>query len=157
MRGARELCGLGVLGHVLAFSLRPPAGRIPALAAMLLAVGLLHFRLPPWQQAYWRSKDPKRFVLDEVAGYLVIPILFPYGTLWQVALWGFLIFRVLDVIKIPPGHQIDRDWTGAWGILLDDIVSGLYTVGCLFALKWIGPHSGLEWLLISGFQPPPGS
>jgi len=116
----------------------PPSWRIGALLAALVAVCGLHYALTPWAQAYWRSTDPKRFVLDEVAGYLMVPILFPGGILWQVALWGFLVFRVLDVVKPPPARQIDRNTKGATGILLDDLVSGGYTALVLYAGRWMG-------------------
>jgi phosphatidylglycerophosphatase A len=54
--------------------------------------------------------------------------------LWAVVVFGFLLFRVLDIIKVPPARQIDRDWHGAWGILLDDVVSGLYASGLVWAI-----------------------
>ena len=58
-------------------------------------------------------------------------------------------FRVFDIVKIPPALQIDREMSGGWGILLDDLVSGLYAVGFLHLLQWLGPRLGLERWLIS--------
>ena len=56
-----------------------------------------------------------------------------YGTTLTTAVLGFLVFRIFDIIKLPGARYIDRNWHGAWGILLDDIVSGLYAAG----LVWI--------------------
>ena len=85
-----------------------------------------------------KNEDPGNFVLDEVAGYLVVPILFRGGQLWQVALCGFLLFRVFDIIKIPPARQIDQNMHGPWGIVLDDIISGAYAALALYTFFWLG-------------------
>jgi phosphatidylglycerophosphatase A len=105
--------------------------------------------LTPWAVAFWQQEDPGHFVLDEVAGYLLVPLLFHQGQLWQVALWGFLLFRVFDIIKIPPARQVDQQIHGAWGILLDDLVSSVYVVLVMYGLWWLGPKIGLEKWLIS--------
>lgn len=131
-------CGalLGVAAHILIWSYLPSAIRLYALVFIFLLVCAVHFLLTPWAVAYWRSKDPGHFVLDEVAGYLLVIILYRHGNLWQIALWGFLLFRLFDIIKIPPARQIDRNMPGAWGILLDDFVSAGYAVLAMFILKW---------------------
>ena len=77
-------------------------------------------------------------MLDEVAGYLVVPILFHGGELWQVALVGFLLFRIFDIIKIPPARQIDQNMHGPWGIVLDDLISGVYAALAIYGLVWFG-------------------
>lgn len=109
-----------------------------SLAACFVAVCLVHFWLTPWAQKYWNESDPGHFVLDEVAGYLVVPLLVRTGQLWIVIVAGFLLFRILDIIKLPGARYIDRNWHGAWGVLLDDIVSGLYAAG----LVW----GGIQWV-----------
>jgi phosphatidylglycerophosphatase A len=144
-------CGalLGVLTHVLIVLLLPRSAQMVALIAAFLLVCISHFMLTKWAEEYWQDNDPQNFVLDEVAGYLLVPILFHHGHLWQIALWGFFWFRLLDIIKVPPARQIDRSMHGAWGILLDDLVSAGYAVLVLFALMWIGPLIGLDAWLIS--------
>jgi phosphatidylglycerophosphatase A len=67
----------------------------------------------------------------------MVPLLLPQGTLWQVGFWGFLLFRVFDIIKIPPARQIDRNMHGSWGILLDDLVSGAYAALVLYVYRWL--------------------
>lgn len=104
--------------------------------------------LTPWAQKYWGDKDPKNFVLDEAAGYLMVPILYRHSQLWQVILWGFLLERLLDIIKPPPAWQINKAGTGAWAILMDDIVAGAYAAALLHLLRHISLILGLTgWLL----------
>jgi len=139
----------GVIFHVVVCSFLPQSAQIATLGLALIAVSVANHVLTPWAVEYWKVEDPKHFVLDEVAGYLVVPILFHHGHLWQIALWGFLAFRILDVIKLPPARQIDRRMHGAWGILLDDIVSGIYAALFLYFLWWLSERLGLGAWLIS--------
>lgn len=143
-------CGatLGIVLHVLVVLFLPATRQSVALVVAFLLVCLGTSLLTPWAEAYWHDRDPKHFVLDEVAGYLLVPILFRHGQLWQIVVWGFLLFRLCDIMKIPPAKQIDRDMHGAWGILLDDLVSAGYAVVALYGLMWLGPPLGLEaWLV----------
>ena len=129
---------LGVAIHLVIWSLFASSlVRTVLVGSALLLVSWAHFAVTGWAIAYWRDKDPKNFVLDEVAGYLVVPLLHPQGSIVFVVVAGFLLFRVLDIIKLPPARQIDRDWVGAWGILLDDIVSGVYAVVVVYGLERI--------------------
>ncbi|HLC16351.1 MAG TPA: phosphatidylglycerophosphatase A [Thermodesulfovibrionia bacterium] len=144
---------LGVIIHVISVLLLPsPLHCTIVLIFALFLVSLANHLLTPWAVQYWNKKDPGNFVLDEVAGYLLVPILFHHGKLWQVALWGFLIFRIFDIIKLPIARQIDRNVTGPWGILLDDLVSAVYTVFALYCLMWIGESLQIDWLLITRSQ-----
>jgi len=139
---------LGVAAHIAIVFFLPESIQIAALVAALLLVSYANHVLTPWASDYWQSEDPRQFVLDEVAGYLIVPIFFHTGELWQIALWGFILFRIFDIVKIPPARQIDRKMHGAWGILLDDIVSAGYAVAGMHFLLWIGPKLGLEtWLI----------
>jgi phosphatidylglycerophosphatase A len=125
---------LGVGMHLAVARWVAAAWQWGALAACFTAVCAVHFWLTPWAQKYWRESDPGHFVLDEVAGYLVVPLVVRGGPLGLVAGAGFLLFRVLDIIKLPGARYIDRNWHGAWGVLLDDIVSGLYAAGVVWGI-----------------------
>ncbi|MBE3098474.1 MAG: phosphatidylglycerophosphatase A [Planctomycetes bacterium] len=85
------------------------------------------------------SKDPRPFVLDEVAGMLIAGLAAwtPWATWTPWAAWtaplvalaiAFLWFRVTDVVKPPPVRQLER-LPGAWGILMDDVAAGLLSFG----------------------------
>jgi phosphatidylglycerophosphatase A len=126
---------VGVAYAIAVFLLVPQGARPWAIGLGLVLVGVANHVLTPWAVGYWKDEDPKHFVLDEVAGYLVVPLLMPQGTLWEVAFWGFLLFRIFDVVKIPPARQIDRNLHGPWGIILDDIVSGLYGALAIYGYR----------------------
>lgn len=139
---------LGVLIHVAVYSFLPLSWHVLALTIALFLVSYANHALTPWAKSHWGKDDPGNFVLDEVAGYLVVPILFHQGDLWQVVFWGFLLFRVYDIIKIPPARQIDRKLHGSWGILLDDLVSATYAVLTMYFLVWLGVQMGWsDWLI----------
>lgn len=132
---------LGVAYTVAVFLILPLAARPWAIGFLLVAVAVANHLLTPWAVDFWKNEDPRHFVLDEIAGYLVVPLLLPQGTLWQVAFWGFLAFRVFDVIKVPPARQIDRSLHGPWGILLDDLVSGAYAALAVYAYRLLAGGS----------------
>ncbi len=68
--------------------------------------------------------DSGEIVIDEVVGMLVallwIPPTFPNLFL------AFALFRVFDVVKLWPAGEIDRRMPGGAGVVLDDVVSGIY-------------------------------
>jgi phosphatidylglycerophosphatase A len=122
-------CGalLGVALHLGLVFTMPASYLYRGLMLVMLIICGLHFLLTPWAQRYWQEQDPQHFVLDEVAGYLTVPLVLGTSVpLWATVIMGYLLFRGLDIIKLPPARQIDRQMHGAWGILLDDIVSGVY-------------------------------
>jgi phosphatidylglycerophosphatase A len=68
-------------------------------------------------------KDPRFVVIDEVAGQLVALISVPLA--WKSFLAGFILFRAFDILKPPPVRQLEALPEGT-GIVLDDVVAGLY-------------------------------
>jgi phosphatidylglycerophosphatase A len=68
-------------------------------------------------------KDPGLVVADEIAGMMVTMIAIPLT--WKSVLIGFLLFRVMDVVKPPPARQFER-FKGGVGIVADDIMAGVY-------------------------------
>ncbi|MBF0232174.1 MAG: phosphatidylglycerophosphatase A [Desulfamplus sp.] len=129
---------LGVIVHLLIIFFLPIKLQYVCLIIFFLMVCIANHVLTPWAVDYWKSKDPKQFVLDEVAGYLVVPMLFQGSNLLTSVLLGFVLFRVYDIIKLPIARQIDRNLHGPFGILLDDIVSGIYASITLYILLWLG-------------------
>ena len=81
-------------------------------------------------------KDPGVVVIDEVLGMLITLALLPLSLL-GIAL-GFLLFRVLDVIKPYPAAQLEH-LHGGLGIMADDAVAGLYAHLVLRACVWMVP------------------
>lgn len=69
-------------------------------------------------------------VWDEIAGFLVTMWLVPFT--WQAVVLGFILFRVFDIIKPWPIRWIDRQVHGGLGIMLDDVLAGVFAGGLLF-------------------------
>jgi len=69
------------------------------------------------------KKDAKEIVIDDFSGMLITYILIPYDIRFIIA--GFLLFRMFDMLKIPPADRIEK-CNGALGIVGDDIVAGIY-------------------------------
>lgn len=110
------------------------------LLTALLLVGIANHLLTPWAVGYWKSKDPKNFVLDEVAGYLMTVLLFRGGSnLLLTVLWAFFLFRLLDILKPPPARQLES-LPGSWGIILDDLMSAIYAAAILHGVRYWQPN-----------------
>lgn len=76
--------------------------------------------------------DHPGIVWDEVVGYLVTMAFAPAGWLWVVA--GFVLFRIFDVAKPWPIQWFDRRVSGGLGIMLDDLVAGMFAAAVLWLL-----------------------
>lgn len=69
------------------------------------------------------TPDPSSVVIDEVVGMWIALLLLPKS--FPVAIAAFVLFRFLDIIKPQPARALERLPNG-WGIMLDDVVAGLY-------------------------------
>lgn len=133
----------GLVWHALALAFGWSAGGVRLwclVGAVLFAA--LHYWLTPWAQRYWHDFDPKHFVLDEVVGYLCVPVFWalpvnPVHPVWAYALLGFIVFRILDAIKLPIARYIDRNIHSAHGVLFDDVVSAAYTAAVVSGIAWM--------------------
>ncbi len=97
---------------------------------------------------YWKVTDASPIVVDEVAGYLVTMALAPWS--WQAALAGFLFFRVFDVVKPWPACYFDSSVKNGFGVVMDDVVAGVYGAAALWILEFglrsaLGCGAGLPW------------
>lgn len=70
------------------------------------------------------KKDPGCIVIDEAAGIMVSFLFLPMT--WPVMATGFFLFRAFDMFKTFPANKLE-DMGGARGIMLDDIMAGIYT------------------------------
>jgi phosphatidylglycerophosphatase A len=108
--------------------------------ALLLGAALALFALGIWaSDAYMAAvkvHDPPAIVIDEVVGQWITLALLPLDPL--VYALGFLLFRVLDILKPWPANFIDRAVTGGFGVMLDDVVAAVYAGGALwFIVRWL--------------------
>jgi phosphatidylglycerophosphatase A len=71
-----------------------------------------------------KIEDPRSVVIDEVLGQLLA--VFLLEPTWALMIAGFLLFRLFDVLK-PFLIKKAEKFSQGWGIMLDDIVAGLYS------------------------------
>lgn len=87
-------------------------------------------------------KDPGRVVIDEVAGQMVTLLFLPIRPLTLLA--GFLLFRILDVVKPWPANRLESLPSGS-GIMADDLMAGVYANVVLRGLAhWCPAWLGLQ-------------
>ncbi len=79
--------------------------------------------------------DHQGIVWDEMVGYWITMIAVPVSAL--TVLLGFILFRFFDIVKPWPIGEIDRKVTGGLGIMLDDIVAGLFSLVVIHLSLWI--------------------
>ncbi|MCI5108206.1 MAG: phosphatidylglycerophosphatase A [Pseudomonadales bacterium] len=77
--------------------------------------------------------DHGGIVWDEFVGFWITMFLAPTGWLWLV--YGFLLFRLLDIVKPWPIKWIDKKVTGGLGIMLDDVLAGIMAALCMQATR----------------------
>ena len=70
------------------------------------------------------SDDPPVIVVDEVAGFLLTTAFIPFT--WSALAGGFFLFRFFDILKPPPIKTIEKKLKGGIGIVIDDLLAGVY-------------------------------
>jgi phosphatidylglycerophosphatase A len=80
------------------------------------------------------SKDPQEIVIDEFVGQMIPLLSIPiYETLYLTStlyycLLSFIIFRFFDILKPYPINYLDSNTKDSLGVMLDDIVAGIFTI-----------------------------
>ncbi len=115
----------GTAGSLVGLLLFWPLSRLPFAGQVGVTVAL--FLVGTLAAAHLARrlglKDPGIVVVDEVVGQWVSLLLLPLTPLTVVL--GFLLFRLLDVLKPWPARDFER-LPGGWGIMADDVMAGIY-------------------------------
>ncbi|HEU4603019.1 MAG TPA: phosphatidylglycerophosphatase A [Steroidobacteraceae bacterium] len=77
--------------------------------------------------------DHSGIVWDEITGYSVTMLAAPAN--WYWLLGGFALFRFFDIVKPWPIREADHSLSGGLGIMLDDIIAGVFAGAILLAVK----------------------
>ena len=118
----------GTWGAALATLLLLPLSVLPPhWVTLVLAVAIVVFT---WLGVIGSDKvadewgeDPSQTVIDEMVGIWITLLGLPLG--WPWLLGGFLLFRFFDILKPLGIRQLERI-SGGWGIMLDDVLAGVY-------------------------------
>jgi phosphatidylglycerophosphatase A len=79
--------------------------------------------------------DHPGMCIDEFAGFFVTMINAPAGCGWVVT--GFLLFRLFDIWKPWPIHLLDEKIHGGFGMILDDVVAGVFACLIIQCLRYV--------------------
>jgi len=94
----------------------------------LLIIIYPSIKLADSAEKFFKTKDPQQVVIDEVLGYwtgvLFIPFSFSYAVI------AFILFRLFDITKPFPARYFES-LSGGLGIIMDDIIAGIYTLACM--------------------------
>ena len=113
------------------------------MAALILAGSVVCVKCAPAVIAVTGKSDPREVVADEFAGqavtFLAVPFLFTgkvsSSQIWAIAVLGFLLFRLFDIVKPWPIRRLEKLPAG-WGVLTDDLLAGVYAgIALLFCFK----------------------
>ncbi len=85
----------------------------------------------------YEIEDPRWIVIDEVIGMMITLLPLYYNTVfnYKVFIAGFFLFRIFDVIKPFPVSWADRNIKNGWGIMLDDVLAGIYSAIILYLIR----------------------
>lgn len=116
IRGSDE--GAGTFGAALAVPLALAVSNAWIEAALVIAVAGIGL----WAAGPFSNGDPGWVVIDETAGAWLAVI----GLTGWPFVVGWLVARVSDITKWPPGVRAAERLPGPWGVMADDLVAGLY-------------------------------
>ena len=131
----------GTAGAVLATGIWLAMALIFSTAQLLIATAsliVLFTFLGAWSsgimETYW-GKDPSKVVIDEMVGVWIPLLVVNKENKYYIyyALAALFLFRIFDIFK-PLGIRKLEAIKGGWGIMLDDILAGLYSLIILFGL-----------------------
>ena len=112
----------GSASAVIAWRLLPEMElfRLSLIVIVIFLIGVNASSIVSYKE---RDSDPSKVVIDEWAGMWIALLMIPNEWVWLGI--AFLLFRFFDIIKVYPANRFER-LPGGWGIMMDDVVAGLY-------------------------------
>ena len=103
---------------------------------LLIALFLLGSLAAARSEAFYQRKDPGSVIIDELLGQWIVFIPLQEAA-WPWLGAGFVLFRLFDIVK-PWPVRASEDWLpGGFGVMLDDVVAGLYGGLCLWIIHLV--------------------
>lgn len=117
----------GTFGTILGLPLCFLLSRTDFSVAVILTVIFIVFAalIAHDAEKILKKNDPGRIVIDEIAGFMVALFNLPFNAIYVSA--GFVIFRLLDILKPFPIRLIERKLSGGTAIVMDDVAAGICT------------------------------
>ena len=117
----------GTAAALLAYYVVP----VPSTSLIFLSVILIGLIVGIWATSILSTDDnpdPSKVVWDEYVGLWITCFLLPKTLAWAIC--SFFIFRIFDIAKPWPIRRIESFPKG-WGIMLDDVLAGIYGNLCI--------------------------
>jgi phosphatidylglycerophosphatase A len=110
-------------------------GGIPVYISGVVVIGIVAVKISGDANAIFGEHDSRKIVIDEIVGYLVAMLLIPADVEYLVV--GFILFRLFDILKPYPAGMVDKKLGGGLGVVLDDVIAGVYTniVRCAIIIR----------------------
>ncbi len=116
----------GTLGTLVAVLIYYFLSEIPSPLYEITLIGF--FFLSVWisenAEMFFGKKDDQRITIDEITGFLVTMLWVPETI--RFIMIGFLLFRFFDILKPFPIRRFEKVFKGGFGVVLDDVVAGVY-------------------------------
>ena len=116
----------GTFGSIIGLPICFLISRLDILIGVICTVLFILFAI--WVAAaaekVLRKRDAGEIVIDEIAGLIVTFIGLPFTLKTVIA--GFIIFRTFDILKPFPIRFLEKKVAGGSGVVLDDVLAGLY-------------------------------
>jgi phosphatidylglycerophosphatase A len=81
------------------------------------------------------GKDSGHIVIDEFCGYLISVLFLPKTLAYLTA--ALILFRFFDILKPPPIRRLEKTIPGGAGVMLDDVLAGIYANICLQVWRYL--------------------
>ena len=75
-------------------------------------------------EVLFKDRDARPIVIDEMVGFLITLLWLPLNFLTLCL--GFFLFRLFDIVKPPPISTVEKRLHAGWGIVLDDVLAGIF-------------------------------
>jgi phosphatidylglycerophosphatase A len=121
----------GTMGTVVAIPFALLLKSLPVFVFWLALAGLflLGVKICTISSRRLGQHDPGGIVWDEMVAYWLTIAFVPVSWPWWLA--AFVLFRFFDILKPWPIRQVEKQFSGGLGIMLDDILAALYSMAIL--------------------------
>lgn len=107
---------------------------LPTYLILLVTLFVIGFFVSGSAEKILDSPDAGCIVIDEILGMFVALAMAPnHPAAWAL---GFVLFRIFDIFKPFPVSWFDQKIHGGIGIMMDDVIAGLYALLCLQFIWW---------------------
>ncbi len=108
---------------------------LPSYLLMLVILFIVGFFSAGAAEKILDRADAGPIVIDEIVGMLITLAFAPAHPIYW--LLGFILFRIFDILKPFPVSWFDNHIHGGIGIMMDDVVAGIYALGCLQLIHFL--------------------